>query len=108
MPDELPSGALLVDLSARYNHDTIPRSLARFLPAPRGCWARVVVEKGGLELAFPGGTPSQRLDSMDAGIVPPGTPFKIAPTEKPLRFQIEYYRKPRLGDGEDLAAAMGR
>ena len=108
MAEEIPQGSALADISARYNHHTVPREMARLSVLPRERWGRVVVEEGGLELAFAPPASPRRLDSEQEGIIRPGVPFKITPTTQPLRFYIEYYDEPRMHDAAALAGSLGR
>jgi tellurite resistance-related uncharacterized protein len=106
MDASLPSHAILRDISATYNEHTIPRALLAPHTLPPETWARVVVAEGEVELKQAGRT-TLTIPGREA-LVPPHTPFYLAPTGKPVRFCLHYFHEPVLQDGQALAGALGR
>jgi len=103
---ELPSHAILRDISATYNESTITRALLTPQTLPPDTWAQVVVAEGEIELRLAG-----RATPVTAGrpaLVPPHTAFHLAPSGRPVRFCLHYFHTPVLQDGPALAGLLGR
>lgn len=106
MDAKLPSHAVLRDISATYNEHTIARALLTTHTLPPETWARVVVTEGEVELKLAGQATVVRPGSE--ALVPPHTPFSVAPSGKPVRFCLHYFHEPVLQDGRTLAGLLGR
>jgi len=103
---KLPSHSTLNDLSATYNAQTIPREFQLAHSLPPETWAEVVVAEGEVELKA-GGTPL-RVTPERPALIPPGMPFSLKATGKPVRFALRYYHEPVLHDGKELAGLLSR
>lgn len=106
MASAIPQGAYLKDISALYNHLTIPRHLRQFSPLDPEMWGRVLVSAGAVDLILQGQGSPVRCTPEAPGIIPVDTPFRIESTGKPTRFQIHYYHEPKLSDSGDLAKLL--
>ena len=106
MSNAIPAGAYLKDLSAQYNHLTIPRHLRRMTPLDAELWGLVLVSEGEVDLVLQGQRDPIRCFPAAPGTIPAETPFRIEGIGKPARFQIHYYHAPRLRDGGELSALL--
>ncbi len=107
MHSDLPLGAYLQDVSALYNHHTLPRAMRQGMSLPPERWARIVVEEGELSLFLAGAGSPAPLSPATPGIVPPGTEFQLSAGREPVRFRLEYYHEAQLDDPGQLAAMLG-
>lgn len=103
----IPEGAFRFDISADYNHNTIPRCLLRESHLPPEVWGRLRVVHGEVDVVFSPPRKMQRATPARPAVIPPLTPFKLARTEQPVDFYLEYFHEPRLADPETLAAHLG-
>ncbi len=103
---DLPSHAVLQDISATYNEHTIARALLTPQTLAPETWARVVVEEGEVELRLAG--VATAVTPGRPALIPPHTPFCLAPPVKPVRFCLHYFHEPVLHDGPALAGLLGR
>lgn len=108
MPDALPRGAYLKDISAHYNQLTVPRNLRHGVSLPAEIWARVVVEEGALKLFLDGGGQPTTAAPDSTALIPGGATFRVEDTGSPLRFYLEYYHVSTLDDGAALAGTLSR
>lgn len=106
MASKIPEGAYLKDISAQYNHLTIPRHLRLFSRLDPEMWGEVVVSEGEVNLFLEGQREPIRCLADAPGIVPVATPFRLESTGKPARFQLRYYHEPRLRDEGELATLL--
>ncbi|HKI98235.1 MAG TPA: hypothetical protein VKB51_07165 [bacterium] len=106
MASKIPEGAYLKDISAQYNHLTIPRHLRLFSPLDPEMWGQVVVSEGEVDLMLEGQREPIRCMPEAPGVIPVDTPFRIESTGKPARFQIHYYHEPKLRDEGELASLL--
>lgn len=105
----IPDGAYLKDISAKYNHLTIPRELRVFSELPPEMWGWVLVEEGDLDLFVGSGSAKPtRVTPQQPAVIPVDTPFRVAATGRPVRFQIYYYHEPRLTDEDELASLLAQ
>ncbi len=108
MPREIPPGAALKDISAHFNHLTIPRALQVRAPLPPQIWGRLVVEEGSVRLMLESSPDMERVTADSAAVIPRDTAFSIGADSGPARFYLEYYHEPLLADGKALAGLLGR
>lgn len=108
MATELPQDARLVDISAHYNETSIPRELKQSQPLPDGLWGKLIVEEGEILLVVKGSSGGEKLAAESETIIPPETPFRIAPTGAEARFYFQYYHPAILDDPEELVGSLGR
>jgi hypothetical protein len=106
MASKIPEGAYLKDISAQYNHLTIPRHLRLFSPLDPEMWGLVVVSEGEVELYLQGQREPVRCLPGAPGVIPVDTPFRIESGGRPSRFQIHYYHEPKLRDEGELAGLL--
>jgi len=106
MNDGLPAGAVLREISAHYNHLTIPRELRVLQPLPPEMWGKLVVEEGSLLLRLgEGGTARPVTGEV---VIPKNTPFAVEAGGGAARFYLEYYHEPVVDDPQVLAGMLGR
>ena len=108
MAQALPRGAYLNDISAHYNHLTIPRSLRHDAPVPPEIWVRVVVEEGSLRLFIAGASQAMVATVESDGLIPGGAKFRVEVAGSPVRFYLEYYHVAQIDDGAKLAGMLSR
>lgn len=108
MAETIPPEMVLRELSAQFNHNSIPRSLSVFSSMPRNEWARVVVSEGEIFLLFGGEEKARCLLPDEPGIIPPTTRFRIAATGKTGSFQIFYFHLPPNDDAAHLAGLLAQ
>jgi hypothetical protein len=106
MASKIPEGAYLKDLSAQYNHLTVPRHLRLFSRLDSEMWGEVVVSEGEVNLFLEGQREPIRCLPDAPGIIPVDAPFRLESTGKPARFQLRYYHEPRLRDEGELATLL--
>jgi hypothetical protein len=103
---KIPEGAYLKDLSAQYNHLTIPRSLRQFARLDPEMWGELVASEGDVNLYLQGQSEPIRCLPDAPGVIPVDTPFRIESTGRPVRFQIRYFHEPKLRDEAELASLL--
>ncbi|MBI4084014.1 MAG: DUF1971 domain-containing protein [Candidatus Lambdaproteobacteria bacterium] len=108
MARELPQGAELTELSAHFNHLTLPRALRSRSALPEEHWARLVVLEGKMHLFLGDAAPPEVVTPQQPAIIPRETEFRIEQAGVPARFFLEYYHEPRLRDAKVLASLLGR
>ena len=108
MPESLPQGAYLKDISAHYNQLTIPRAMRHSAPLPAEVWGRIVVEEGSLKLYLDGGAQATMVTPQNSVLIPGGTRYRVEDTGTPLRFYVEYHHVSLLHDGAELAGLLSR
>lgn len=106
MASTIPEGAYLKDISARYNHLTIPRHLRLLTPLDPEMWGKVVVSEGEVNLYLEGQAEPIRCTPDAPGVIPVDTPFRLESAGRPARFQIHYYHEPKLHDEGELASLL--
>ena len=106
MASGIPAGAYLKDISAYYNHLTIPRQLRQLSGLDPETWGEVVVSEGEVDLVLQSRRDPIRCTAEAPGVIPVDTPFRLESTGRPARFQIRYYHEPKLRDGTDLASLL--
>lgn len=108
MAHELPEGAYLKDISAHYNQHTIPRHLLVPSLLETDMWARVVVEKGHLNLRLGKKGETERVLPGQPAVIPTDTYFSFGAAPEEVLFYIEYHHGPKLADPAELASQLGR
>lgn len=108
MPETIPPDLVLKDLSAFFNHNSIPRELSVFSWLPADQWARVVVSEGEVFLLFGGEDKARCLTPDEPGVIPPEKRFRLASTGKSGRFQILYYHSAAMDDAARLARLLAQ
>jgi len=106
MASGIPEGAYLKDISAHYNHLTIPRRLRQFSTLDPEMWGEVVVSEGEVDLFLQSRGEALRCTPKQSGVIPEGTAFRLESTGQPARFDIRYYHEPKLSDGGELASLL--
>ena len=89
MSQELPEGTYLKEISAHFNHLTIPRELRAPGRLPPETWGRLVVEEGEIQLFVEPGGAALR--------VTPAAPGKVATTSRVSVEITEIVPSPLLG-----------
>lgn len=108
MPQSMPQGTYLKDISAHYNQLTIPLAMRKSASLPTEVWARLVVEDGALKLYLDGGSQATTVTADSPALIPGGTEFRVDGTGSQVRFYVEYHHVPRLDDGAELAGLLSR
>lgn len=106
MASTIPEGAYLKDISAQFNHLTIPRRLRLFAPLDPEMWGQVVVSEGEVDLFLQGQREPIRCTLDAPGVIPVDTPFRLESTGRPARFRIHYFHEPKLRDEGELASLL--
>ena len=108
MSQELPEGTYLKDISAHYNHLTIPRELRAPGRLPPETWGRLVVEEGEIQLFVEPGAATLRVTPAAPGIIPADSTFRVEDAGVPARFYIEYHHEPRIRDAAELSRLLAK
>ena len=108
MSQELPQGTYLKEISAHYNHLTIPRELRAPGALPPETWGRLVVEEGEIQLFVEPNGDALRVTPAAPGIIPADSTFRIEEAGVPARFYIEFYHEPRIRDAAELSRLLAK
>ena len=106
MAAEIPPGAYLKDISPHINQNTIPHDLRALAPLAPETWARVVVSEGEVNLYLARSEQAIRVTSDASVAIPADTPFRLAGSGLPVRFQLHYFHEAPLDDGPELAKLL--
>ncbi len=103
---EIPDGWKLERRTPVFDESSLPTGLRRRHRVATGVWGRIVVLEGALRYRIHEPLArEQRLEPGRPGVVPPGVEHEVEPLG-PLRFLIEFWRRPAsagaVACGEDV------
>jgi tellurite resistance-related uncharacterized protein len=98
---ELPSGLVSVRSTDVFDEETVPAGLRRRHRVADRVWGVLVVEDGEVSFHVDTSPPLEAvLRAGDRQPIPPLVPHEVE-LRGPVRFHVEFHRRPELGTGRD-------
>lgn len=95
MNPKIPENAEHYYTTKTFTADTTPLALRHEHRTADDVWGEIVVERGLVTYErLAGGLPGQDVTPTDSGIIEPGVPHRVTPSNDAL-FHLEFYRTSR-------------
>ena len=91
---DLPEGLELARTTDVFDNDSVPAGLLRAHRVAPGIWGRLVVHTGSIGFVFEDDGRSADIAAGEHMVIPPDRPHHLE-LIGPVRFAVEFYRRPR-------------